>query len=175
MNLGKVSKATKHQLLHMLKHKEHAYIHDRIRVVLWGLQGQTAKQIADRLDRKIRWVQLKAALFRDNGIIGLFDRLRTGQPQKLPEEMTEKFCERLRKGPQPRDNVSVFQGKYIQKILFEEFGCKYSVSGIYKLLHRLRFSWVTSRPIHEKNNPETMKTWLSENKNFLAEVKKTSE
>ena len=143
-------------------------------MVLWGLQGQTAKQIAGRLDRKIRWVQTKAASFRDNGINGLFDLPRPGQPKKLPEEMNERFCSRIRKGPQPRDKVSIFQGKYIQKILLEEFGCKYSVSGIYKLLHRLRFSWVTSRPIHEKNNPEIMKTWLSDNKSFLADVKKTS-
>lgn len=174
MNIGTFTEVTKKKLLHMLKRKKYAYIHDRIRVVLWGAEGQTAKKISERLSKDIRWVQRKAALFRDYGLEGLFDKPKSGQPKKLPEEMAEQFCLRLRAGPLESDGVSVFHAKYIKTILQDEFNCNYSVSGVYKLLHRLNFSWITSRPIHIKNDPEKMKKWLNENNSFKEDIKKTS-
>jgi putative transposase len=173
MDIGNFSETTKKKLIYMLRRKKYAYIHDRIRVILWGAEGQTAKKISERLGKHIRWVQRKAALFRDHGLEGLFDKPRSGQPKKLPEDMTDQFCNRLRAGPLPSDSISVFHAKDIQKILLNEFNCHYTVSGIYKLLHRLKFSWITSRPVHEKNDPQKMKKWLDENEAFLQDVKKS--
>jgi len=174
MNLGPVSKTEKKQLAHMLKHQKFSRIHDRIRVVLWGIAGETAHAIAVRLGRDIRWVQIWSARFRDEGIKGLFDRPKPGVPQKLPSECHEKFIARIKEGPLPVDEVSILHGKEIQRILRDEFHCEYSVAGVYALLHRLRFSWITPRPVHEKNDAEVMRAWLGENPKILAEEKKTS-
>ncbi len=38
----------------------------------------------------------------------------------------------------------------IQKLIEELFGIIYTLSGVYTLLHRLGYSWITSRSIHPK-------------------------
>jgi transposase len=172
MNLGIVSQADIDRLTQMLKHEKFSRIHDRIRVALWGLNGLTAKTIADRLDRKIRWAQTWAARFRDEGVNGLFGHPKPGFTQKLPHDCEEIFVARVLAGPLKDDEVSIFHGKEIQQILRNEFHCNYSLAGVYLLLHRLRLSWIVPRPVHEKNDPEAMKVWLEENSRILAEEKK---
>jgi len=173
MNLGPVSKAEIKKLKHMLKRQKYSRLHDRIRVVLWGIEGEIARCVAGRLGRKIRWVQTWAARFRDEGIPGLYDRPKPGVPRKLPPEEDARFIARIKAGPLPEDGVSVFHGKKIQEILEREFHCRYSLSSVYELLHRLRFSWITPRPIHEKNDSEAMRIWLKNNDTFLQDIKKS--
>ena len=46
------------------------------------------------------------------------------------------------------------------KHLFENFGVKYNITSVYRLLHALNFSWVTSRSRHpkqSKKNPRRFK------------------
>jgi len=46
--------------------------------------------------------------------------------------------------------------------LADEFEAVYSLSGVYDLLRRLKFSRIKPRPQHEKNDPKLMAQWLHE-------------
>ena len=39
------------------------------------------------------------------------------------------------------------------RILAAEFGATYSLAGAYALLHRLGYSCLSPRPVHERNDP----------------------
>ena len=64
-------------------------------------------------------------------------------------------------GPVPADEgLCTLRGKDARRILQQEFGVKYTLSGAYKVLHRLGFSYLSPRPRHRKNDPQVMTQWL---------------
>jgi transposase len=174
MDVGFVSGATTKKLIHMLKKEKYGKISDRIRVALFGLENETASNIANRLRRRIRWVQFWAARFRDFGIPGLFNDPKSGAPNKLSPELQQSFKKRVTECPTPDDGVSRFGGKELQAILKNEFNVEFSLSGVYALLHKINLSWITPRPVHPKNDPKAMKAWREENPEFISEVKKNT-
>lgn len=76
--------------------------------------------------------------------------------------MESKFINRVQEGAILKDGVSVLKAKSIMAFLACEFGADYSLSGVYDLLQRLKFSRIKPRPQHEKNDPELMAQWLRE-------------
>ncbi len=40
-------------------------------------------------------------------------------------------------------------------MLLEEYGAKCALKTVYNTMHRLGFSWITSRSMHPKSNQET--------------------
>lgn len=87
---------------------------------------------------------------------------RSGRPTILNKDLESKFINRVQKGVLQQDGVSVLKAKSIRDFLASEFGADYSLSGVYDLLQRLKFSRIKPRPQHEKNNPELMAQWLRE-------------
>jgi transposase len=98
-------------------------------------------------ERQVRnWVHR----FNAEGVPGLRDRPRPGQPPHLTVDQVERFKERIRKGARSEDRVCVLRGMDVRRILQEEFEAEYSLPGVYFLLHRLEFSSLVPRPKHEK-------------------------
>lgn len=154
------------------KQKYFLPIRDRIRIVILAIRGKTIKEIASQMECCGRSVQKWVARYRINGIDSLWDKPRSGAPKKLAEKFEEEFIERIFNGPLERDKVSIFNGLKIREILEKEFGAKYTLDGVYALLKRLKLTWVTSRPIHEKNDSVKMEEWKTW---FKAKVKKKEE
>jgi len=131
-----------------------ADVRDRIRMVLHALEGDTAKSIAQRLgcgERVVRkWIQ------RYNGqkLEGLQTAPRSGRPRSLSAQEEPRLRERLNAGPCSADGVCALTGEDIRRILREEFGAKYSLSGTYVLLHRLGYSSLVPRPRHPKHDAQ---------------------
>jgi len=92
--------------------------------------------------------------YNEQGIDGLKDKTRPGQPTKLPRRDELRFCKRIEAGPTPEDGVSVLNGPALRRILEREFGVLYSQQGLYDLLHRLGYSCLCPRPQHEKVDPQ---------------------
>ncbi|MFK7827519.1 MAG: winged helix-turn-helix domain-containing protein, partial [Oligoflexales bacterium] len=84
---------------------------------------------------------------------------KSGRPTYLKRELEASLVERIQQGPVEHDDVSVLTAKYIRKIIEEEYGTTYSVSGTEKLLKRLNFSKGKPRPHHEKHDEEAIKRW----------------
>lgn len=139
-----------------------ARLRDRCRIVLLALRGFMAVQIADKVGCSRRTVQQWVYRYRDEGLEGLRERPRPGQPKKLAATSEVDFRKRLEAGPTAADAVCTLRGRDIQRILLEEFGAKYSLQGVYDLLHRLGYSCLKPRPRHRKNDPAAMAAWLAD-------------
>lgn len=137
---------------------------DRVRMVVHAREGDTGAVIAQRLgctDRAVRkWIRR----YNKGGLAGLKDLPRSGRPRHLESGKDDEVRHRLDAGAQVQDGVCALRGEDVRRILEEEFGARYSLSGTYVVLHRLGYSSLVPRPQHpeadvvaqeefEKNTP----------------------
>lgn len=145
----------------MIAMEKDAKQRDRLRAVRLALAGQEAQAIAAKLDRSRRFVQEWAYAYRDGGIEAVRPG-KGGRPTKLPRDQEQAFRRRMLGGPVQADGVCTLRGVDAKAILEKEFGVRYSLDGVYDLLHRLKLSCLVPRPRHRKNDPEAMRRWLEE-------------
>ena len=87
--------------------------------------------------------------YEEDGIEGLRDRPRPGRQPRVDAVTSVRFKERIVAGAElERDGVVAFRGVDAQRILKEEFGIDCSLSSTYRLLHRMKLSWLAPRPRH---------------------------
>ena len=141
------------ELIRRAKGERRAAQRDRCRAVLLAIEGQDAVAIAQALGRARRSVQDWVYAYRDGGIEQIQPKPRPGRPTKLPRERESEFKARVDAGPRLSDGVCTLRGKDVVRILESEFGVGYTLDGAYDLLHRLGYSCLTPRPVHEKNDP----------------------
>lgn len=133
---------------------------DRYRAVRLALDGVKTLDIAAMLGRSRDFVQTWAYTYRDGGVDAIVPRPRPGRPPKLPIEQQRRFVERFKRGPAEGDAVCTLRGKDAQRILEEAHGVRYSLRGVYDLLHRHNLSCLKPRPRHRKNDPQAMQQFL---------------
>jgi transposase len=129
---------------------------------LLAVEGLTAPQIAQRVERSRRFVQRGCYAYRDHGLDGLADKPRTGRPPQLDDAQQEAFKRRMLAGPTPADGVCTLRGVDAQRILEQEFGVNYCLNGVYALMHRLNLSCLKPRPRHRQSDPQTQQRWLDD-------------
>jgi transposase len=126
----------------------------RLQAVVLAKQGDTAPDIARALGVSRRAVQSWVAAYNRGGLEALPDRPHPGRAPILPRTQEGRFLERIDAPPRPEDGVCALRGADIRRILEREFSARYSLDGVYKLLHRLDYSSLMPRPQHEEANPE---------------------
>jgi transposase len=140
-----------------IKRERDGRVRDRLRAVVLAKRGDAHEPIAEQLGMSPRWVEKWVARYNRGGVGALGDRPRSGQPSKLPPEHVDAFKARLNAGPTEADGgVCALRGPDIRRLLHREFGVRYSLSGVYELLHRLGYSCLRPRPRHRKNDPAAM-------------------
>src|SRR6201982_3824311 len=78
---------------------------------------------------------------------GLRDRPRPGRQPRVDAVTSARFRERMVAGAAlERDGVVAFRGVDAQRILKEEFEIDCSLSSTYRLLHRMKLSWLAPQP-----------------------------
>ena len=136
---------------------------DRLRAARLALDGEEALQIAATLSRSRRFVQEWAYAYRDGGVEAIEPGKSSGRPTKLPRDKEQAFRARMLGGATEADGgVCSLRGVDALKILEAEFGARYTLDGVYDLLHRLKLSCLVPRPRHRKNDPEVMRQWLED-------------
>jgi transposase len=126
----------------------------RVQAVVLAKQGDTASDIARALGVSRRAVQAWVAAYNRGGLEALPDRPHPGRAPILPRAEEGRFLERIDAPPRPEDGVCALRGADIRRILEREFGARYSLDGVYKLLDRLDYSSLMPRPQHEEADPE---------------------
>jgi transposase len=126
----------------------------RVQAVILAKQGDTAVQIARALGVSRRAVQSWVAAYNRGGLDGLPDRPHPGRAPTLPHGRKGAFLERIDLPPRPEDGIWEWRGTDIRRLLEREFAAPYSLSGVYKLLHRLGYSDLVPRPQHPAADPE---------------------
>jgi len=165
---------TQKELLHLYKTVSNPRLARRINGVYLANKGLSCPQIMAITGAARRTIQQWVHKYNKQGIAGLKDKPRPGQPTKLPRKKEQEFLRRIETCPTRKDNVSVLNGPAIAKILEQEFGVTYSIWGVYCLLHRLGYSCLCPRPQHEKANPRVQqefkktspKRWIKSNQSI---------
>lgn len=150
---------TTDELKQLFRKEKDSRISTRIRAVYLGLMGKTAPQIAKLLGYSRRRIQEWIYAYNQKGIEGLQDSPGRGTGCKLNADQLQWLRQRIEQGPLPEDGICVLRGKEIQQIIRKQFDVCYSLSAVYKLLHRLGYNYVSSRPEHPKGNHEERKSF----------------
>ena len=114
--------------------------------LLEGMEREAAARLAGlRRSAAYEWHNR----YEEEGIEGLRDRPRLGRQRRVDAATSARFEERIVAGAAlERDGVVAFRGVDAQRILKEEFEIDCSLSSAYRLLHRIKLSWLAPRPRH---------------------------
>jgi transposase len=126
----------------------------RVQAVILAKQGDSAAQIARALGVSRRAVQAWVAAYNRGGLEALPDRPHPGRAPDLPRDQEARFRPRVEASPRPDDGVCELRGADIRRVLEQEFAARYTLDGVYKLLHRLGYSDLMPRPQHPEARPE---------------------
>lgn len=96
-----------------------------------------------------KWV---AAVLED-GLAGLDAKPPPGRPRSLTPEQRKKLSRYIEFQSQS-DNGGRLTGEKIREWIASELGVEYKLSNVYRLLHELGFSWLSSRSKHPKQSEQ---------------------
>lgn len=160
MNVKPHGPGDRQQLQSRIRKQHNAKQRDRYRAVLLALDGQPTKAIMGTLARSKNFVQRWVYAYRDGEIDAIAPKSPPGRPRKLPAQEQRRFKERFLAGPTEEDGVCTLRAKDAKRILEKEFGVRYTLPGVYDLLHSLNLSCLQPRPRHRKNDPQQMQQWV---------------
>jgi transposase len=124
---------------------------------LEGMSRAEAARLAG-MDRQA----LRDAVVRYNaeGVDGLSDRPRP-RPSRLSEGQQGALRALLLRGPDPaRDGISSWTRADIAVLIEAQFGHRYHVASLSKILRKLGFSRQKTRPSHPNADPKARVAWL---------------
>ena len=119
---------------------------------LWKIQsGMTNIAVATLLGKTEKTVRLWRKSYEDGGIELLLS-LRHGRGLKPQVKAQADLKSDINKMQGARNGGRVKCADIVHMVE-EKYNRQYSQSGMYKILNRLGFTWITSRSIHPKSNP----------------------
>ena len=143
----------------LVRRESNAEQRDRYRAIALAIDGCLTNEIIEKLDRSRGFVQRWVYAYRDGGLNAIVAKKAPGNKSRISEEQCETLRARLLAGPTEDDGIVEFRGRDIQHLLENEFGVKYSLNGVYDLLHRMEFSWLAPRPRHRKADAEVQEAF----------------
>lgn len=150
------------ELRRRIRQATNAKQRDRLRAVQLAITGKPTLEIAAMLGRSRSFVQHWCYTYRDHGLDAVAAKVQPGRPPKLDPDQHAAFKQRVIDGPTPEDGVCTLRGRDFQRILEQEFGVRYSLNGVYDLLHRLNLSVLVPRPQHRKSDPQAQQQWVAD-------------
>ena len=96
-----------------------------------------------------KWIQS----YLTHGLSGLNEKKHTGRRKGLSDTQLQQLKAFILATAVKPDGGRL-QGKDVQLYILSEFGIQYQKSNIYKLLHALNLSWITTRSKHPKQSME---------------------
>jgi len=147
-----------HDFLNMMKHESHG--RNRIRLLaMHHLQlGNSLKTVSVIVQAHWKTVQSWLSRFRSHGFDGLFESHRSGASRKLGS-IEESFLSEKINMLSENKTGGYITGKELHNMLIDQYDAKCSLKTVYNTIHRLGFSWITSRSMHPKSNQETQDTY----------------
>jgi transposase len=132
---------------------------DRYRAVLiagagLGEQPQLERtQIAAALGRSRQFVDQWVGRYRRAGLAALTPKRQPGARPKLNAQEQAQLCALLDAGPAPQEGLPAYNGPILRQRIQERFGKRYSLAGVYALLHRLGYNDLMPRTTHPDTDP----------------------
>lgn len=144
---------TSQHLLALSRAETNARKRLRLLAISHFLEGKNRTQIALNLKVSRRSVNTWVSNYLSNGVAGLEAKKAPGRACPLSIEQRVLLFNYIDK--QSRSNKGGrLTGEVIRLYIADEFQINYHPNAIYKLLHLLGFSWITSRSKHPKQSQE---------------------
>jgi transposase len=125
---------------------------DRIRVVAMAKAGRSTPRIVEALKVPGRTVQRWVERYNEQDVAGLHHHKGAGAKPRLKDDQHERLRARLDAGPTADDGTCAWSGAAIVELLSREFNVVLKRDAVYKLLHRMNYSWLCPRPRHPKSD-----------------------
>lgn len=125
-----------------------------------ALEGMTRAEAARLAGMERQALRDAVVRYNAEGLDGLHDRPRSGPGEKLDEGRQAVLVALILAGPdRQRDGTGVWRLKDLVALVERRFGVRYSVSGMFDLLCRLRISWISARPRHPRADAKAQRTF----------------
>jgi transposase len=148
--MGRRTALSQENLEELYAKAEDAKVRLKILTLLQLKAGKTIKETAEifkiHRDTLRNWIKQSS-----NGLRGLATKPMTGRKTKLRKEDEEAFRKAFKEESDKRVGGRL-TGQDIQQILAEKFNAIYTLTGVYRLLKRLKIVWITCRSIHPKQD-----------------------
>ena len=141
------------ELVKRMKQESHPKVKEGLRVVIRVKQGYTAKQTAAMLHMHPETARKKIPQYNAHGIPGLSPNYQGRTSALTPKDRLE-LRKAIAEWEAPEQGAAVLQGRDIQKWIQQNYGVKYHLHSIYRLLKEMGISWLCPRPRHPKGDPE---------------------
>lgn len=140
--------------------KKESHGRNRMRLLaMYHLQsGKSLKSVAELVQSHWTTVQAWLQRFREFSFDGLFESGRSGAPRKLQTDQEVFLADKIKKLSEDKTNGYI-TGKELHQMLMDKYNTQCSLKTVYNSLHRLGFSWITSRSIHPKSNTEVQNAY----------------
>jgi transposase len=115
--------------------------------------GANRTQTAKYLQVSRRMVNEWVKRFNEEGLDGLKEKPRSGRPHVLSTEQLKKLKAYVVPHAIKPDGGRL-KGTLVITYVEQEFGVSFSLTNIYRLLHRLDFSWIASRSRYQKQSQD---------------------
>ena len=125
----------------------------QLQAIHLALHGHPVCFIAETVGVSPRTVNYWLYRYNEEGQTGLDPKPGRGRRSRLSPAQRTEFAKRVEAGPVTADGICSFRGLDFQRILRDEFGVQYSLSGVYYLLYELGYSSLMPRPLHPKGDP----------------------
>lgn len=126
-------------------------MYQRLMILAYLKEGKSQAETARLLYISTQKVSAWLKRFRQEGIEGLQDKERSGRPRLLDrchhEALKKKIGDAQSALPGGR-----LRGVDIIRLIKEEWGATYSLSGLYYLLNDIGMSWISARSKHPKQD-----------------------
>ena len=138
---------------------------DRFRVVLLaggGLGDQKQchrQQIAAIVGRSRQFVDQWVGRYRRQGLAGLHAIKQPGAEAKLTPPQQQELVGWLERGPTQEEQLAAYNGPLLRAKIQEHFGTRYSLNGVYALLHRLGYNDLMPRTTHPDTDPAVLESF----------------
>ena len=147
-----------HDFLKMMRQMQHG--RNRIRLLaMHHIQlVKSLKNVAKIV--QCHWITVQQWLksFKEEGFDGLYESQRSGAPRKIAKEVESFISKKLSKLREAK-TVRYITVNQVHQIIIDQFSTKCCLKTVYNTMHRLNFSWITSRSMHPKTSTEVQEEY----------------
>ena len=143
-----------HDFVDLMKKEAHPRKRTRLLAMHHIQLGRSLKAVSELVQYHWATVQRWLKQFKERGFDGLSESHRSGAPRKLTVQQEECLSNKIKELSADRVNGYI-TGKELHQMLMKQYNIQCSLRTIYHSLHRLGFSWITSRSMHPKSKIET--------------------
>ena len=117
-------------------------------------QGYKTPEICKILGVTKSSVQRWVTKFNSGGLEALRSRKPPGKARWLTDEQIEVVCGWLDSGPEEHHGCQFWTGGKLLKAIEDEFGVRYKLKGIYKMLRYLGYRRIVPKTRHYRSDPK---------------------